>query len=74
MTDPQPFPDAPTPAVRRTVRRIVAEALLILLLGTFAVGTLWEMGFPDTGWVVALIIWICGAPALEIMRVFQRRH
>lgn len=67
---PQP-PPAPMPV--RTIRRILVEAVFVALLGALALGILWEAGLADVGWIVAMIIWVAGAPLLEIIRLLQSR-
>ena len=52
----------------------MGEALLVLALGGLALGIAWELGYPDTGWVIAAVFWIGGAPALEISRLLQSRR
>lgn len=74
MTQPQPSFDPPPPRSSRTVSRIIAEALFVLLSGSLALGIAWELGYPETGWIIAGILWVCGTPALEINRVLQTRR
>lgn len=57
----------------RTIRRILVEAVFVALLGALALGILWEAGLADVGWIVAMIIWVAGAPLLEIIRLLQSR-
>lgn len=71
MTEPDPPLKATL--VARSIRRIMIEAMLVAVLGAAALGILWEMGFQDLGWIIAGIIWITGAPLLEIARLVQQR-
>ena len=74
MTQLHPLPDPPRDAPGRTIARIIGEALLVLALGGLALGISWELQYPDVGWVIAGIIWVLGAPALEISRLLQSRR
>jgi uncharacterized membrane protein YccC len=53
----------------RTLQRILGEALLVLLIAALVLGLAWETGFPDLGWILALIIAAAGTPLLEILRL-----
>jgi hypothetical protein len=73
-TPPDPLPTPPPPpAPERTVTRILIEGVFVALLGFLFLGVLWEAGFVDIGWTVAVIIWAGGTPLLEIIRVLQAR-
>jgi hypothetical protein len=72
MTDPNPIP--PHSLLPRTVRRIIAEALAVAVLGALVFGILWELQLPHVGWIVAGIIWIGGTPLLELIRLRQPRR
>ena len=72
MPDDTPPPPPPGPA--RTVERIVVEALLVALAGAFVLALTWELGELHIGWPLAIIIWIAGAPLLEILRVLGARR
>jgi len=56
------------------VRRIIAEALAVAVLGALVFGILWELQLPHVGWIVAGIIWIGGTPLLELIRLRQPRR
>ena len=70
------LPDRPPEAsiVKRTMRRIVAEAIWVALAGALFGGLFWEIPFPhshETGLILACVIWIAGVPLLEILRLMQ---
>ena len=71
MPDTPPPPPPPGPA--RTVERIVVETIIVALAGAFVLALAWELGKLDIGWTLAIIIWIAGAPLLEIIRVWGAR-
>ena len=70
---PSPSPAFPPPDDRppRTVQRIALETFLVGLLGATVWGIAWELGHDDLGWIIAIIIWVAGAPLLEGMRLIQ---
>lgn len=72
QTDLEPDPD-PTPA-QRTVRRILAEAFFVALLGAFVFGIAAELRFWTIGLVASIIIWVAGTPFLEVIRLLQSRR
>lgn len=72
MTHPQPIPEPPRDGGERTIPRIIGEALLVLICGGVALGVAWEIGYPDIGWILAAVLWVCGAPALEISRLIRK--
>ena len=74
MAQLHPLPDPPHDAPERTIARIIGEALLVLAVGGLALGISWELQCPNVGWVIAGVIWVLGAPVLEISRVFQSRR
>jgi hypothetical protein len=59
--------------VARSIRRIVAEAMLVAIIGALVGGLLWEVQLRDVGLIIAGIIWIFGTPFLEILRLLQLR-
>jgi hypothetical protein len=59
--------------IQRGIRRILAEAIVVALVGGLVGGLLWEIQLRDEGLIIAGIIWIIGAPALEIIRLLQLR-
>lgn len=67
VTNPDSNP--PHPLLPRSVRRIVAEALAVAFLGALVYGTFWELQLSDVGLIIACIIWIGGAPLLELLRL-----
>lgn len=67
MADPDPTP--PRPLVPRSMRRILAEALAVAFVGAMVYGTFWELQLSDAGLIIACIIWIGGAPLLELLRL-----
>jgi hypothetical protein len=67
MTEPTPIP--PSPLLPRGVRRILVEALVVGFMGALVYGTLWELQLSQAGLIVACIIWIAGAPILELLRL-----
>ena len=69
MTDPTPTPRKPI--LPRSVRRIITEALLVGFFGALVLGIFWELQFPYIGWCVAGVIWLAGAPLLELARIYQ---
>ena len=73
MTE-SPLPQPPSSSDQRTIARIIGEGVLVLVAGGLALGIAWDLGYPDTGWVIAGILWVCGTPALEISRVVQSRR
>ena len=71
MTDIPPKPADRISPLPRTVRRILLEAFFVFLLAAMVFGVIWELGHPEIGWVVAVIICAAGAPLLEIIRMAQ---
>lgn len=71
MTDPQTTP--PKSFVARSMRRVVAEALVVAFVGALVYGTFWELQLSSIGLIVACVIWISGAPLLELLRLRQMR-
>ena len=71
MTDPPSTP--PKSFVARSVRRIVAEALVLAFVGALVLGIFWELQLFAVGLIVACVIWISGAPLLELLRLRQTR-
>lgn len=71
MPDPDPIP--PKPLLPRSVRRVLVEAVAVAFIGALVFGTFWELQLRDAGLIVAGIIWIAGAPALELIRLRQTR-
>ena len=63
----------PKPTTTRTIERIVLETFLVALAGAFALGVAWDIGNVEIGWIVAIVIWIVGAPVLEVLRVRSSR-
>ena len=61
----------PASPAKRTISRIVFEAVVVGLLGATALGIAWELDQARAGLIAAVVIWIAGAPFLEIMRVVQ---
>jgi tetrahydromethanopterin S-methyltransferase subunit C len=70
QTDPKPTPSGPA----RTVRRVLAEAVFVALLGAFVFGIAAELRFWEVGLVASIIIWVTGTPLLEVVRVMQSRR
>ena len=71
MADSQvtsPRSDSP---VRRTIGRILLEAVAVALVGATVLGIVWEMNHFEAGLIAAIVIWVAGAPFLEILRVLQ---
>lgn len=71
MTDPTPHPSKP--ALARSVRRVLTEALLVGFMGALVLGIFWELQLSYIGWFVAGVIWIAGAPLLELIRISQSK-
>lgn len=71
MTDPHST--SPKSFVARSVRRILAEALVVALMGALVLGVFWELGLPFAGLIVAGVIWIGGTPFLELLRLRRLR-
>ena len=74
-----PMPDTPPPPPlkskpARTIERVLVETFMVALAGAFVLGVAWEMGKVDVGWVIAIIIWIAGAPFLELVRMLSIRR
>lgn len=57
----------------RTLRRILIEALFVGLIGGSVLGIAWDIGRPDAGLVLAILIWVAGPPLLEILRLRSPR-
>lgn len=70
---PDPDPPPPKSLLPRSIRRVLVEALAVAFLGALVYGTFWELQFPDAGLIVAGVLWIAGAPALELIRLHQSR-
>jgi hypothetical protein len=71
---PETPPASPPPGPVRTVERIVVETFLVAVAGALVLGFAWELGKVEIGWTIAIIIWIAGAPLLEIIRMLVSRH
>jgi len=69
-----PAPIANPPAIVRTLRRILAEAAFVALLGALVFGISAEMHVLNVGFIIAVVIWIGGTPTLEVLRVMQSRR
>jgi hypothetical protein len=52
---------------------VLTEAVAVAFIGALVFGTFWELQLRDAGLIVAGIIWIAGAPALELIRLRQTR-
>jgi len=71
MTSQSPlFPPTPPPPPR-PVQKILLEAILFGLIGLTIVGVFWEVNLVHVGWAIAIVVWIVGPPALELI---QTRH
>ena len=66
--------DRAFPSVARTIRRILAEAFFVALLGAMVFGLSAEMHELNIGFIVAVIIWVGGTPTLEVIRLMQSRR
>jgi hypothetical protein len=71
MADPNPHP--PKPILSRSVRRILTEALVVGFFGALVLGIFWELQLPHIGWFIAGVIWLAGAPLLELIRISQSK-
>jgi MFS-type transporter involved in bile tolerance (Atg22 family) len=72
-TDPTPFPSGPPSGPARTARRIIVETVVVALAGAFIWGFLWEVGQWHYGQIAAIVIWIAGAPLLELARAMRTK-
>lgn len=72
MSEPDPLPP-PNHVPPRPIHRIALETLVVALAGATVLGIAWEIGHDDIGWIAAVIIWIAGGPALEILRLMSMR-
>jgi hypothetical protein len=66
--------DRAFPSAARTIRRILAEAFFVALLGALVFGISAEMHFLNVGFIIAVIIWVAGTPTLEVIRLLQSRR
>ena len=64
------FDDGPetseAPSGLRVVRVIITETLLVAFVGLLVWGIAWDINFPKTGMVLAIIIWLTVSPVIEI--------
>lgn len=56
------------------VRVILLETLLVALGGSAVWGLAWELGFPNVGLALAVVIWVIVSPAIEIATVLRFRQ
>jgi hypothetical protein len=72
------FDDGPeafeTPGGFRLVRVIITETLLVALAGLLVWGIAWDINFPKTGMVLAIIVWLTVSPVIEIATLAQYRR
>jgi hypothetical protein len=67
-------PDESTMEGFRLVRVIIAETIVVALAGLFVWGIAWDMNYPKTGMVLAIIIWLTVSPVIEIATLAQYRR
>lgn len=74
MTEPQPPSPPPKSFVARSIRRIIVEALAVLLMGALVFGIFLELQLPHVGLIIGIIICVAGAPTLELLRMRNSRR
>ena len=57
----------------RLVRIVVLETLLIAIVGFAIWGVAWDMGFPNAGLIIAIVVWLTVSPVIEIATVLNYR-
>ena len=62
------------PEKQRMAYGIVLESLLVLVVGLVVWGVLWDLGYGQTGLIVATILWAILLPALEIATIIGYRR